>query len=150
MEKFTKEWCMKMAHREDGEQIFAGKTFEEQTSAPEKTALMQLVYLLRKKNRMTAEQLAEKADLDLIDVLQMEGNPSYRPDPRTIYNISKLFKIPNKALLQVSGITTCRDYDIPENALAFAACTSTSTTHLTSEETLALEQLVAIIAQKTR
>lgn len=150
MYEFTKEWCMAMAHREEGEPINAGAINKEYNTCDKPTAFMTLIGLLRRKHRLTVEKFAEKADIDLYDALQIEGNPNHAPTTRTVYNISKFFKIENKALLQLSGITEAREYDMPYDSFQFAACSSGSTDKLTKAEMMALEQFVAIIAKHSK
>jgi transcriptional regulator with XRE-family HTH domain len=149
MSKLTKEWCLAMAHCEKGEYINAGSFPDANELEQKNSAFMNLVALMRKKLHLSIEKFAEKADIDIIDALQIEGNPSYSPSIRTVYNISALFKIPNKALMQLSGIAKNRYYDTQYDTLPFAACTSGNTDKLSREELVALEQFVAIIAKKT-
>ncbi len=150
MPKITKEWCLAMAHRSEGEYINAGTRPDSDELETDASMFMRLITLLRKRDKLSIERFAQKADIDILDALQIEGNPNYRPSPRTVHKISEIFKMPSNALFQLSGVTENRDYTTPGNLLPFAACTTGKTEKLTKEELVALEQFVAIIVQKTR
>jgi transcriptional regulator with XRE-family HTH domain len=94
------------------------------------------------------EKLAEDARVDLAEVVSIERDPSFRPEPRTIYQLAKILNLPSKGLLQLSGNTIVKDQKFREQAVRFAA-RSGSVERLTSEEHRALEEYVAFLSERT-
>jgi HTH-type transcriptional regulator, competence development regulator len=151
----TKDWFVHRAALEEDVDAAAGLLARHPTldeihqSPPTETrlALGQLVQLMRRKHRMTMEKLAADARVDLAEIVSIERDPGFRPEPRTIYQIAKALKLPTKGLLQLSGNTIVKDDQFRAEAVRFAA-RSGPVERLTSEERQALEEYVAFLSQK--
>jgi transcriptional regulator with XRE-family HTH domain len=156
--EFTKEWCMRMAQLESDTEIgagqlaidpvFDGEQIEQRSQQEPKTiAFGRFVSLMRRDRGLTIEKLASDADIDVAELLSIEENAQYRPDVRTVYQLSEVFKVPRVNLLQISGLTAPKDDRIYEEAVRFAA-RSESVAALSPEEREALEVFVAVLSEK--
>jgi HTH-type transcriptional regulator, competence development regulator len=151
----TKEWFLRRVALEGDVDIAAGlparhpSLDEEHPDAPGDTrlALGPLVQLTRRKNRMSMEKLAEDARVDLAEVVSIERDPSFRPEPRTVYQLAQVLKLPSKGLLQLSGNTVVKDEHFREEAVRFAA-RSGPIERLTPEEKRVLEEYVAFLSKQ--
>lgn len=115
---------------------------------PTRIAFGSLIEYMRRKRGFSMERLAKKAEVDLAEVVSIERDAHFRPEPRTVYQLAQMFNLPNKALLQLSGNATIRDSAIHEHALRFAARSGGSVQSLSREEKLALEEFIAFLAKE--
>ena len=153
----TKDWFARRAALEKDIDVAAGllarypSLEEPKPSAPLPTetrlALGPLVQLMRRKHRMSMEALAEEARVDLAEIVSIERDPSFRPEPRTVYQIASILQLPSKGLLQLSGNTVVKDEAFRDQAVRFAA-RSGSVERLTREEQRALEEYVAFLSEQ--
>lgn len=153
----TKDWFIRRAALEKDTDVAAGllarhPSLEEpqpSASVPTETrlALGPLVQLMRRKHRMSMEKLAEEARVDLAEIINIERDPSFRPEPRTVYQVAKILQLPTKSLLQLSGNTVVKDELFRDQAVRFAA-RSGSVERLTPEEQRALEEYVAFLSER--
>lgn len=157
----TKEWCLAMARREGNAEVGAGvAAFDPQRdevsdapSAPsvrmdeQQVAFGPFVQLMRRKQGLTIERLAEQADLDLSELVIIEKEPHYRPEPRTVHQLALVFKVPTRRLLELSGNAVAKDVRFRQEAVRFAA-RSGSINKLTPEETAALERFVKFLSDE--
>jgi transcriptional regulator with XRE-family HTH domain len=157
----TKEWLERMADLEGDDEIAAGKLAMDpspnieagqqpvaEALDPTRVAFSSLVEYLRRKRGLSMEKLAEEAEIDLAEVVSIERDAHFRPEPRTVYQIASIFRLPNKALLQLSGNTVARDAAVHEQALRFAARSGESVQRLSREELRALEEFIAFLAKR--
>ena len=156
---FTKEWCLAKAREEVGGDISAGRLlFEEGQEAPEhvdsnqanlRMVLSRVVNLTRRQKGMGLEEFSRAADIDLEEAITIENVGSRSPSPRTLYQVSKTLDLPLKGLMQLAGLSSHREGgSLSSEALRFAA-NSEPIRDLSSKETAALEDFVAILAQQT-
>lgn len=153
----TKDWVVRRAALEDDIDVAAGlaarhpslESAQPSTPAPAETrlALGPLVQLTRRKHSLSMEKLAEEARVDLVEVVSIERDPSFRPEPRTVYQIAEVLQLPAKSLLQLSGNTVVKDEVFRDAAVRFAA-RSASVERLTSEERKILEEYVAFLSRQ--
>ena len=153
----TKEWLIRRAAIENGIDVAAGllarhpSVEELQSGAPSSSetrlALGPLVELMRRKHRMSMEELAEKARVDLAEIVSIERDPSFQPEPRTVYQIAAALGLPSKGLLQISGNTVTKDQAFRDQAVRFAA-RSGSIERLSREEQRALDEYVAFLSER--
>jgi transcriptional regulator with XRE-family HTH domain len=115
---------------------------------PEVGSLRQAFHLcmqmLRRKQKLTIDQLATKTDVDRDELVAMERNPGYRPSPLTLHKLSQFYSIPQKRLLVLAGAIKDVPPDLSEQASRFAA-QAESFANLTSEEKKALDQFMNIL-----
>jgi transcriptional regulator with XRE-family HTH domain len=155
---FDKEWCLEMARREGNSDVAAGllalhptpeSVSPEFSSAEGETriAFGKLISLMRRKNGLAMEELAEEADVELRELVAIEEGVPTPPEPRTVYKLARVFNLPPKRLLQVSGLTTRKDDELAKEAVRFAA-RSESIAKLTKEETAALDSFVRVLSSE--
>lgn len=108
----------------------------------------QFVELYRRREGLSVEQLAEKADIDLAELVAIERNDEQDPSPRTVYQIADYFKLPQDRLMQVAGVTTKKSGNLQKAAVLFAA-RSEPTAQLTPEEDAVLNEFVKVLVDNT-
>ncbi|WP_108519119.1 helix-turn-helix domain-containing protein [Bradyrhizobium algeriense] len=151
----TREWFDGKARNEGDLEIAAGILARDPSPAdaaepvtPTRIAFGSLVEYMRRKRGLSMEKLAETAKIEVSEVMNIERDAHFRPEPRTVYQIALTFNLPNKALMQLSGNSTARDTGVQEHALRFAARSGESVQSLSQEEQRALEEFVAFLAKQ--
>jgi transcriptional regulator with XRE-family HTH domain len=115
---------------------------------PEKGAVREafrlFVELLRRKHKLTVDELAQRAEIDRGEIIAMERNSGYRPSPRTLYKLSRFYNVPEHRFLVLAGAVK----DVPESfrgeASRFAAQSESFAT-LTSEEKKAVDEFMKFL-----
>tara|TARA_R110000824_G_scaffold167353_5_gene344310 strand:+ start:419 stop:925 length:507 start_codon:yes stop_codon:yes gene_type:complete len=105
-----------------------------------------LVKQLRKRDKLSLEQLAGKARVDLEDIKQIEHDPHFRPRPRVIHQLASVFNVPVRSLMKLSGATIVHDEAFEGEALQFAA-KSEDMSKLTRAEQRLLNDYVKYLSQ---
>lgn len=158
--EITKEWCMQMAQHESDDEIGVGLLASDlvfngelasHRSAPKieesHVAFGRLVRLMRRDNGFSIEKLAEDADIDIEELIDIEEDAHFRPDVRTVYQLANVFGLPRTNLLKIAGLVEAQNDALHEEAVRFAA-RSDPVARLTSEEKAALEAFVAILSKE--
>jgi len=158
--EITKEWCMQMAQHESDDEIGVGLLASDlvfngepasHRSAPKMeeshVAFGRLVRLMRRDNGFSIEKLAEDADIDIEELIDIEEDAHFRPDVRTVYQLANVFGLPRTNLLKIAGLVEAQNDALHEEAVRFAA-RSDPVARLTSEERAALEAFVAILSKE--
>lgn len=155
--EITKDWCVRMAHLEGDAEIgagissidpvFDGETLLTFTEEINNVAFGRFVRLMRRKHRMTLETLADSANVDVAELVEIEDDARHKPEVRTVYQLANYFNVPRAKLLQVAGLTTARDNNLFDEAVRFAA-RSDPIAELTTQERDALEAFVAVLSKK--
>ncbi|HUE13702.1 MAG TPA: helix-turn-helix transcriptional regulator [Planctomycetaceae bacterium] len=147
------EWLLRMAEKEANGIVSVGGFacgFGESNAgmsaaATDRAALAQLVEWQRRKLRLSVEQLATQANVEIEEILLIEkGKGSV--EPRTVVNLSNTLKLPTKKLMQLAGLVSPRDPGLERAAVRFAA-RSAPIDALTPEQSAALEEFVKSLAQ---
>lgn len=107
-----------------------------------------LVRQLRRRDEMTVTELADKAQIDEAEIQSIETDPGYLPRPRTVHRVATVFKIPERAMMKLSGATVSRDTALKEAAQRFAA-KSGDLSKLSREEQEALNEFVKYLIQES-
>lgn len=94
---------------------------EEQQSLDLHRSLGSLITVLRKRDHLTVEELAERARVDQKEVRSIESDPTFTPKPRTIYQLEQTFKLPERTLGLLSGEMKSSGDEVIKTALRFAA-----------------------------
>ena len=68
------------------------------------SAFGKLVLLMRTEKRLTLEQLAEKTDLDVNELQEIESCPDNIPEPMAVSVLADFFKLAPKKLQQLAGL----------------------------------------------
>jgi HTH-type transcriptional regulator, competence development regulator len=156
----SKEWWMARARREGDAVIGAGllafdpvpeerPTTIAQAAPAEETriAFGKFVNLMRRRRGLSMEILAEIADLDAGELLVIEGDLHYIPEPRTVFKLAQTFEVPQRRLMQLAGLATANEAGLRQEAVRFAA-RSEAVDKLTPEENSALEAFVAVLSEQ--
>src|SRR5579871_205421 len=145
-------WCMGMAQFESDGEIGAGAlaidpVFDGEIAsviAPEASfAFSRFVRLARRNRGLTVETLAERADVEVAELVTIEESNQYKPDLRTVYQLANFFGVQRANLLQIAGLTAPKDSHLVQEAVRFAA-RSEPVAALTPEERAALEAFVSV------
>ena len=91
------------------------------------------------------EQLADDANVDMADLVEIERDPHHRPELRTAYQLANYFDVSRVGLMQVAGLAATKDAKLFNEGVRFAA-RSEPTAALTPEEGAALEAFVAVLS----
>jgi transcriptional regulator with XRE-family HTH domain len=155
--EITKDWCMRMAELEvDGEigagalaidPVFDGEVAPGKASEETVVAFSRFVQLARRSRGLSVESLAERADVEMAELVSIEENSQHKPDLRTVYQLANFFGVQRSNLLQVAGLTAPRDSHIINEAVRFAA-RSEPVAALTPEERSAFEAFVSVLSEQ--
>lgn len=158
--EMTREWFERRAKLEGELEVAAGTLARdptpEQTDSesavveaadPMRMAFGSLVETMRRRRGLTVEKLAECINLDASDVMRIERDAHFRPEPRAVYRLAETFDLPHKALQQLSGNTVARP-GLQDQALRFAARSGESPQKLSQEEQRALEEFIAYLEKQ--
>lgn len=153
----SREWCAEKGKAESGAEIGAGllgidpllSGGEGRVSVIDESriAFGRFVHLNRRKLKLSFEALAEKADVEIAELLNIEHDASYEPEPRTIYQLATVFKVDQKKLMQLSGLAKPKSSKFIEEAVRFAA-RSEALQDLNDQELAALEAIVAVLSER--
>lgn len=151
--EFTKDWCMRMAALEGSLSITAGvhakPVSNPQQDSPDAIfdgafAFGKLIHLLRNSRRLSLEELANKTDIDADELRQVEADPLFSPDPRTVHFLATFFELSKKKLFQLSGLTAANDSHLVDEAIRFAASAKPGV-ELTHDERKAFRDFIAFL-----
>lgn len=155
----TREWFERRSKLEGDNDIAAGTLANDPLPEPAspidastnpdtpRLAFGSLVELKRREAGMTREKLAEEVGVELGEIVSIERDAHFRPEPRTVYNLASRFSLPSKALQQLSGNATIQDPGLDNHALRFAARSGEQSQNLSPEQKRALEEFVAYLAK---
>lgn len=155
----SKDWWIARARREGNAAIGAGMLAldakPEDQPAPRaaepvedvRIAFGRFVNLVRRRQGYTLERLAEVAELEASELLLIEDDIYYVPEPRTVYKLAHTFEVSHQRLLQLAGLAAANDVGLRHEAVRFAA-RSESLEKLTPEESSALEAFVLILSER--
>lgn len=155
----SKDWWMARARREGNAVIGAGllafdpvldeRASGAQTAVIEETriAFGKFVNLMRRRRGFSMEQLAQAADLDASELLVIEDDLHYVPEPRTVFKLAETFEVSQRRLMQLAGLAAANDAGFRQEAVRFAA-RSEAVQKLTPEESSALEAFVAVLSEQ--
>jgi transcriptional regulator with XRE-family HTH domain len=108
---------------------------------PGRQSLGKFIELSRRRLRLTVEQLAERADVDLGELLAIEKAEDVPAETRTIYRLADVLGMRVDPLLELAGLVDKRSVGLTQSAFRFAA-RSEPMAALTREEEEALNWFV--------
>jgi len=156
--EYTKEWCMRMARLEDDAdypgEIGAGVVARDAKTAPvEATSEANVVFgrfvqLMRRKQGVTLEKLAEEADVEIAELVEIEDDSRHKPEPRTVYQLANHFNVPSTKLMQLAGLSAPKNTRLFDAGIRFAA-RSESVHTLSETERAALEAFVSVLSDRS-
>ena len=155
----SKTWCRNAGAREDGLDIGAGVIAADPMFAPEggtdespeasRLALGRFINLMRRDQGLSIEALANKADIEIGELLSLENNAAHLPDVRTLYQLSEVFGVSQEKLMGLSGLTHTNDDDYVEEAVRYAA-KSASVEVLSEDEHAILNGLISVLSENAK
>jgi transcriptional regulator with XRE-family HTH domain len=155
-EKKSKAWWLARAKMEQDAPLTVGLVHDEALSdAPAqrgveqesaRLALGKLVNLLRRNQGLSINQLSELASVDVSELLLIEESVDHVPSPRTVYQLSRQFDVPQLSLMELAGLAA-NDIGLKQEAVRFAA-SSESFHELNSDERAALAAFIAVLSQR--
>jgi transcriptional regulator with XRE-family HTH domain len=147
----AREWLLKMAVFEDSSRsVSAGGLAADfgllsATQCEPHRVFGRLIEFARRKQSLSVEQLAERAQVDLADIIEIEMNELPSPDARTVFQLASVLGLPSARLMEVAGLATPRP-EVSSAALKFAARSEPSA-KLSREERDALEEFVKVLVE---
>ena len=154
--QISKEWCLKMAELEGDASIGAGviaidPQFELEEKHEEKEeeaniAFGRFVRLMRRSRRLSREELANGADIEILELIEIEDDIRHKPELRTVHKLSEVFGVPSVKLMQVAGLAKAKNDNLARKVERFAA-RSDPMAELTPEERAALEEFIADLSE---
>jgi transcriptional regulator with XRE-family HTH domain len=150
-------WLLAKANEEDNRIISVGglvcrlraEARQQEQETPEPTrrvAFARFIELSRRKLRLTVEQLAEKADVDVSQLIEIEEGECVSAEPRTVFKLAQVFNFPQHRLMELSGLAKTRDRHLTEATVRFAA-RSEPVNALSAEEEEALQEYVKVLVE---
>jgi len=160
----SKEWLTKRAERDENADVSAGMLDLNRLQAEPPTARVEsihawvetenlrpafgrLINLWRRKKGLRMDVLADRAQIDLTELIEIERDLHYTPEPRTVYQLAKTLGLPSERMLELSGNLVVRDSSLGQEAVRFAA-RSESVEKLSKDEQRALEEFVKFLSEK--
>ena len=155
----SKAWCLNASEQEEGLDIGAGliaidPIFSHEGNVDEgpeasRFALGRFINLMRRSRGLSMEALAEKADIEIGELLSLENNSTYLPDVRTLYQLSEVFEVSQEKLMGLSGLVSATNDDYKEEAVRYAA-KSASVEVLSEDEQTILNGLISVLSENAR
>lgn len=106
-----------------------------------------LIQMLRRRDRVSVDELAERARVDPVELRHIELDLAFDPNPRTIYQLEQHFNLPPRSLVVLSGAVHV-DSDVRAEAVRFAA-SSENISDLSLEEQKLLNRFVKFLREHT-
>ena len=106
-----------------------------------------LLGMLRRREQLSVDELALNARVAASELRRIELDPRHAPNPRTIYQLERYFKLATGSLVTLSGAVRVAD-DVREEAVRFAA-SSENISDLTKEERKLLNHFVKFLRKQT-
>jgi transcriptional regulator with XRE-family HTH domain len=110
-------------------------------------AFGKLVELARRSRGETVEVMANRAKLDLTELLSIERGEGL-PTPRSVFQLSIVLNLDAGKLMELAGLADAKDEKLKEEALLFAA-RSEPMAKLSKEEREAFEAFVRVVSEKS-
>ena len=114
-----------------------------------RVALGVLVGQLRRRERLSVAELAERAQVSEEELRQVEHDPHYTARARLIFQLSNYFKVSLTSLSQMSGTTRAVERKLYNDAVKYAAW-SDDVSVLTPEQLEALNAFVAMLNERSK
>ena len=150
----SRQWCAEKAEVEAGAEIGAGLVglgpLLSGAAGPSaalyepRAAFGRFVQLGRRKLKLSRAALADKAGIDLAELLNIEQDANYAPKPRTIHQLAAVFEVDQKKLLALSGLGPPEGAIRIEEAVQYGAY-SESPEDLNEQEIATLAAMVSAL-----
>ncbi len=114
--------------------------------AASRRAFLLFLRMLRRREGLSVDELAKRADIDRAELLAIEWNNGYRPTPLTLHKLGEFYGLPQRRLAALAGAV--RDEAVSEHASKFAA-QSESFAKLTREERRVVDEFVKFLKSES-
>ena len=104
-----------------------------------------LIHMLRRNERLSVDELAQNARVAATELHSIERDPTFDPNPRTIFQLEQYFNLQDRSLVLLSGAVNV-DAAVREKALRFAAH-SERIQELTRNERKLINQFVKFLSE---
>ena len=152
----SRQWCAEKAEAEAGAEIGAGLAgpgpLLSGAAGPSaalyepRAAFGRFVQLGRRKLKLSRAALADKAGIELAELLNIEQDASYTPKPRAIHQLAAIFEVDQKKLLALSGLGPPEDAIRIEEVVQYGAY-SESPEDLNKQEIATLAAMLCALRQ---
>jgi transcriptional regulator with XRE-family HTH domain len=154
-----RKWLERRANQEDRHFVSVGGLIStldpacqtEMVGAPNvettKTAFVRLLQLARRERKLSLEKLAERADVDLAELLKIESDEAFTPGLRTVHQLASALDLPAKKLMVLAGLLQVKDPHLQQASVRFAA-RSEPIGNVSPEEHAALEEYVKFLNER--
>ena len=112
-------------------------------------AMSALLQLLRRREGLSQDELAKRARVESEEIRRIESDLSYIPNPRTIYQLEQTFRLPQRALVKLSGMTGTRSGEFTQQVMRFAANAQTMASLTKAEKKILNEFMEFLISTKS-
>ena len=106
-----------------------------------------ILQMLRRREQLSADKLAQEARVNASELRRIELDPAFDPNPRTIFQLEKYFKLPSRSLVVLSGAVDVND-NVRAEVVRFAA-SSEDISGLTKEQRKLLNRFVQFLRENT-
>ncbi|MDP0497629.1 MAG: helix-turn-helix transcriptional regulator [Verrucomicrobiota bacterium JB024] len=120
---------------------------EQYSTVDNRLVFGRFVHMLRRRDGLSIEDFANKNELDVSEIIRIENELAYIPDPRTVSEIANQYKLSVSKLMELAGINQIRDPQTSNAGLKFAA-RSESFEKLSKEQLNALEEFVHVLGNR--
>ena len=152
----SRQWCAEKAEAEAGAEIGAGLAglgpLLSGAAGPSaalyepRAAFGRFVQLGRRKLKLSRAALADKAGIELAELLNIEQEANYAPKPRTIHRLAAIFEVDQKKLLALSNLRPPEGAIRIEEAVQYGAY-SESPEDLNKQEIATLAAMLCALRQ---
>jgi HTH-type transcriptional regulator, competence development regulator len=160
------EWSKRQLNRIENEECSAGVPVEvlvkmgplspdvrvaghQAEVVPFKGALGKFIRMLRRRDGLSLEAVARKAEVELTELIRIEQEEGYKPRPRTVVQLARLFSVPEDELAKLAGLKIEEDPTFQDATLKFAAH-SEDLPKLSKVERDALNEYLAFLTRKKK
>jgi transcriptional regulator with XRE-family HTH domain len=112
-------------------------------------AFGKFIRMLRRRDGLSLENVASRSEVELAELLKIEMDGTYKPRPRTVFQLAKFFAVPGDELAKLAGLKIAEDPGFQDATLKFAAH-SEELTKLSKAERDALNEYLAFLTQQKK
>ena len=158
--KITKEWLEKRAARDEKAEVSSGgldvEELKREANSLRQTpyelerlvsAFGKLIHFRRLEMGFSISRLAQSADIGPEEIESIENVIGYQVEPRTVFQLAKTLKLPEKQLMRLSGQLYIGDTIFRNQVERFAA-RAKCVDQLTDDEHAVLREFVRFLARK--
>lgn len=156
-----REWlARKLAHADDTNAAAGGTSHEALRQDAEArtvtpavlaevpTEIGKVVRYVRERRGWSRRDLADLADIEEIDITQIETVADYAPAPRTVFNLANVCGFSTQRFQQLAKHVAIHEYHASNTDTFRFAARSKNVSEVTSEELEAVRALVEVLSDK--